>query len=117
MREEIITTLINDFLKKPYVDSAMLVTKVGIPLAGRAPQNTQVEIFATMAGVTYGGAEELIGPPKERLKGIVTDLDGGKRIVLKGLMNLYILVISVKEYDENIKKEIDSFAETLAKGL
>jgi predicted regulator of Ras-like GTPase activity (Roadblock/LC7/MglB family) len=117
MREEVLTTLVNDFMRKSYVDIAMLVTRVGIPMAGKPPSNVPVEVFTTMAGVTYGGAEEMVGPPKERLKDVRLNLDGNKKIILKGISNLYILVIMVKEYNEEVEKDITDFSETVSKSI
>lgn len=117
MREEVLTTLVNDFLRKPYVETAMLVTRVGIPMAGKAPPNVPIEIFTTMTGVTYGGAEEIVGNPKERLRDVRLSLDGGRKIILKGISNQYILVVMVKEYNDEIEKEISNFSESVSKSI
>ena len=117
MREELLSSLIGDFNKKPYVEAAMLITRIGIPVTGKAPPNLPVEIFATMSGVTFGGAEEMVGQPKERLKNIFISLDGRKKIVLKGLVSSYILVLSVNDYNDQIESEISTFIESLSKGL
>ncbi len=117
MREEVLSTLINDFLRKPYVETAMLVTRVGIPMAGKPPTNVPVEVFTTMTGVTYGGAEEMIGPPKERLRDIKINLEGKRVVVLKGILNLYILVVMVSDYNDEIERDILNLSETLAKSI
>ncbi len=117
MREEVLTTLISDFMRKPYVETAMLVTRVGIPMAGKPPANVPVEVFTTMTGVTYGGAEEMVGPPKERLKDVRLNLDGNRKIILKGISNLYILVIMIKEYNEEVEKDITNFSETVSRSI
>ncbi len=117
MREEVLTTLVNDFMRKPYVEMAMLVTRVGIPMAGKPPSNVPIEVFTTMTGVTYGGAEEMVGPPKERLKDVRLNLEGNRKIILRGISNLYILVIMIKEYNDEIEKEIANFSETVSRSV
>ncbi len=113
MREDIVSSSISDFRKKEYIESIMLVSKTGVPIMGNPPPTSQPDLFSILAGVIFGGAEELVGKSSRKVMEVSIESDEPRFIKMNPMGDKYIIVTVFKKHDQNVMSEYNDFLKRL----
>jgi predicted regulator of Ras-like GTPase activity (Roadblock/LC7/MglB family) len=113
MSLEAVNSLLEEYAKKPYVEGTVLLSKVGVPIAGNISSDPEVQSYAPLVSVTYEGAHELADNAGHHLGQLTVELSNGSRIVIRSIRESFLLAVQVQKYDDQIGKEIDSLSNTV----
>jgi predicted regulator of Ras-like GTPase activity (Roadblock/LC7/MglB family) len=114
MKKQTVDGIFKDYSKRPYVEGTMLMSKVGIPIAGNKPRNVPVHSFLSLASVTYEGASELAATTGKEFKEMNIELSNGGRIIIKEIQESYLLAIEVQKYDDKVRDDIESLSDQVS---
>ncbi len=113
MKEDLVSSAINDFKKNDYVESMMLISKTGVPILGTPPSYSQFDLFSILTGVIFGGAEEILGRGQRSIKYLSLAYTDNKLLRMDPAGDKYILVTVFSRSDSNIEKEFAEFLRRL----
>ncbi len=77
-----IETILQELERNEGFEDAILVSKNGTYIAGKAPQGVLVETYAAMFAVLLGSAENSASDLKEPLDNIVVNLESEKLVIV-----------------------------------
>lgn len=109
--------ILEEYSKRPYVESTVLLSKVGVPIASNEPNLTELDAYAPLVSITYEGAHELADNTGQHFKQLDVELSNGSRIVVKPLREKFLLVVTVDRYDESVKDEIEHLSERVSEHI
>ncbi len=107
MSKEDVRGLLQEYSKRPYVEGTVLTSKMGVPIASNENTTDDVKLIAPLVSITYEGAQELANSAGQDFDQLNVELGNGSRIVIKSLKGMFLLVVQVHKYDEQIQKEIN----------
>ncbi len=115
MSAEELNGILQEYSKKPYVESTFVMTNIGIPIASTFTDKTDFESLAPLVSITYEGAHELAKGSGHSFKQLNVELSNGSRIVVKSLGKSYILAVQVHKYNDRVRDEIDFLGDRVSK--
>ncbi len=113
MKEDLVSSAINDFKKNDYVESMMVISKTGVPILGSPPTYSQSDLFSILTGVIFGGAEEILGRSQRNIKFLEIEYTDNRILRMDPAGDKYILVTVFNRKDSNIEKDFADFLRRL----
>ena len=117
MSTESIYELLDEYSKNPYVESTILMSKVGEPIASNESNKLELQIFAPLASLTYEGAQELANTVGYNFHQLDLEMSNGSRIVIRSLREKFLLAVHVHKYDDRVKDEIESLGNKVSESM
>lgn len=114
MKEDPLLSLIEGFSKESYVEAALVITKIGVPIAGFPPPEVPLKNFVSLASITAQVAKEVLANSDDKFKEAIVISENGERIIIKSLTEIYVLVLKINIWNGIIEDEIENFTEKVA---
>ncbi len=109
--------ILEEYSKRPYVESTVLLSTVGVPIASNEPKLTELDVYAPLVSITYEGAHELANNTGQSFKQLNVELSNGSRIIVKPLREKFLLAVTVDRYDDSVRDEIEHLGEKVSEQI
>ncbi|MEM0127685.1 MAG: hypothetical protein QXO03_01175 [Thermoplasmatales archaeon] len=113
MKKEPVGEIIEEYSKKPYIDSLLLVSSVNGSISSTKNVSAISRSVASLLSITYEGTRELVNNVGLKLSEVDVKTHNGQSIIIKPLDDIHFLAVQVRSYDEKVIQDLNNLINVL----